>query len=109
MDSFPERDWKQIKKIKEDVLALVCENIFQRTESISEKRCGREHEAYLEFWKVIQEEDDIVAEMFNDLKRSNAVIKLSNWRVHGYLSDEDLSKFSQETQNSIERLCESRR
>jgi hypothetical protein len=106
VNSFPERDWKQLRKIKDKMLASVCEIIFKKMDSVSENRHGREHEAYLELWKVLQEEDEKIAEMFNDLKRSNALNKLANCRYNEILSDEDLSEFSQETQNSIEKLCE---
>ena len=109
MRNFPESDWKQLRKIKDEMLASVCEETFIQIEALSEKRTGREHEAYLELWKGIQEGDEKIAEMFNDLKRSNALTKLISCRQYGFLSDENLAKFSQETQSLIEKLIEVQR
>ena len=109
MNNFPERDWKQLRKIKDEILASACEKIFKKIESISEKRTGCEYNAYLDLWKVIQKEDNKIAEMFNDLKRSNALTNLISCRQYGFLSDENLDKFSQETQSLIKKLIEVQR
>jgi len=108
VNNFPERDWKQLRKIKDEILASACEKIFKKIESISEKRTGCEYNAYLDLWKVIQKEDNKIAEMFNDLKRSNALTKLITWSQYGFLSDKNLAKFSQETQDLIEKLIKLR-
>lgn len=106
MRKIPERDWKQIRKIKDNVLAAVCEEIFKKVDKLSKKRNGREHEAYLELWKTIKKEDRKIADMFDELKRSNAFFKLANWRHYGFLSDEDFSNFSVETQQVIELMLQ---
>ena len=104
MNHIPERDWKQIRKLKDHVLASVCEKIFKKVDAISKKRHGHQHDAYDELWKTIRKEDKKVADMFDELKRSNAYLKLSLWRRYGFLSDEDFSKFSQETQDFIKNI-----
>jgi hypothetical protein len=43
--------------------------------------------------------------MFDDLRRSNAILKLASWRSKGLLSDEELNRFSEETRLSIERIA----
>jgi len=109
MSSVPEKDWKRLSGLKESLLNSACETIFRRIEQISSTRKGREHEAYLELWKEINKEDGVIAEMFNDLKRSNAVFKIAALKHHGVLTDEQLAQFSQETQDEVARLCEYRR
>jgi hypothetical protein len=44
--------------------------------------------------------------MFNDFRRSNAVFKLALWYKNGYLTDEELNEFTQETQTTIKAMCE---
>lgn len=109
MSSVPEKDWKRLNRLKESLLNSACEAIFQRIEQISSTRKGREHATYLELWKLINKEDDVIAEMFNDLKRSNAVLKIAALKHHGVLTDEQVALFSQETQDEVARLCEFRR
>ena len=52
----------------------------------------------------MKEEDKEIALMFDDLKRSTAVFKLSVWKRNGLLSDENFEEFSEETQRRIESL-----
>ncbi|MDP5136192.1 hypothetical protein ORJ04_09545 [Rheinheimera baltica] len=94
MSSVTEKDWKVIIGLKASLLSSACEAIFQRIEQISSTRKGREHESYLALWKLINKEDDVIAEMFNDLKRSNAVLKVAALKRHGVLTDDQLALFS---------------
>jgi len=109
MTSVPEKDWKRLSGLKEHLLNSACESIFQRIEKISSTRKDREHETYLALWKLINKEDEAIAEMFNDLKRSNAVFKIAALKQYGVLTDEQLAQFSQETQEQVAHLCEYRR
>lgn len=52
----------------------------------------------------MRSEDDEIALMFDDVKRSNAVHKLTAWHRNGLMSDEDLKEFSAETQETIHFL-----
>ncbi len=45
-----------------------------------------------------------MAHAFDDLRRSNALVKLSLMRERGLLTDEEFAGFSDETRQSIERL-----
>ncbi len=108
MTSIPEKDWKMLSALKENLLNSACETIFQRIEQLSSTRKGREHATYLELWKLMNQEDKVIAEMFDDLKRSNAVFKIAALKHHGVLTDEQLALFSQEIQDKVARLTESR-
>lgn len=102
MYQIPERDWKHLRTLKERVLAEACERIFQELEQILQTRRGNEHQSYLKMWKMLQHEDEDIATMFDDLRRSNAIAKLASWRVNNLLSDADLQGFSEETQQYIQ-------
>ena len=104
MRHIPESDWKKLRKIKDNMLNTSCRNIFQKIDGISKKIDGREHEAYLELWKLLNKEDKDISIMFDDLKRSNAVQKLSAWKQKGIISNEQISGFTDETQQIIEFL-----
>lgn len=104
MREFPETDWKKLRALKPRVLNHACARIIDALVQIIEKREGREHEAYLELWKLMQEEDDLIAMMFNDFKRSTAFFKLAAWQKHGLLSESDLAAFTEETREVVEAI-----
>ncbi len=106
MQHIPEKGWKHLKALQGNLLAAACERIFDKIDRISLARKGREHESYLELWKMLHDEDADISLMFDDLKRSTAMMKLASWKAHNLLSDQDLEGFTQETQNRIRILSE---
>ena len=70
------------------------------------KKEDENHKAYLKVWDIVNTRDSDVADMFNDFRRSNAVFKLALWYKNGYLTDEELNEFTQETQTTIKAMCE---
>ena len=104
MRTIPEKDWKQMRSLKARVLDDACARILTRVESIVQKREGRNHEAYLALWDLLHREDDKIAAMFDDLKRSTAFFKLAAWQSHGLVSDSDLALFTEETQGAVKAI-----
>lgn len=109
MSSVPEKDWKRLKKLKDEKLNKACSNILQKIESEIKGEEKNSHEVYLKVWKLIEREDKKIAEMFDDLRRSNALYKLASWKIYGLLNDEELSGFSEETRSTIEKIESLRR
>jgi hypothetical protein len=70
------------------------------------RRVCADHEAYLELWDLIEKEDAEIGIMFNDLRRSTALIKLAQWHSHGLLSESDLALFTEETRNTVKAINE---
>ena len=67
MNSFPERDWKMLRGMKDEMLNTACERIFRKIQALIDGRAGRTHEAYRELWKLLDAEDEKIAIMFDDL------------------------------------------
>ena len=109
MRSVPESDWKKLRAMKDDVLNIACERIFEKIEKIMKEREGSEHEAYLQLWKLLKQEDRKISIMFDDLKRSNAIHKLAAWKHENVVSDKRFAGFSEETQETVKVLDESLR
>ena len=87
--------------MKDDVLADACERIFVKIENILKDKSSTSHEKYRNLWKLMKEEDNEIALMFDDLKRSNAMLKLAYWKKNGLLTKEQCEQFSEETQESV--------
>lgn len=98
---FPESDWKLLRRIQDEALAKACEMVNRGVEKIVEKRSGREHEAYLELWKYIKEKDTEIANTFDNMRRSTAIYSLINMVAYGYISKDELAKFTEETREKV--------
>ncbi len=105
MPSIPEKDWKQLRALEDVMLKTACNRVFEKIEKISKARKGSEHESYLKVWELIQQENNKISIMFDDLRRSNALMKLAAWRRNRLLSDQELAQFTEKTQNSIKALA----
>lgn len=106
---FPERDWKLLRRIKDEILAEACEQVFLSVEEIADNRISREHKAYLELWDLIKEKDRKIANTFNNIRRSNAIYSLVNMVAYGYLSKEKLAEFTEETQEKVLFITQDRK
>ncbi len=104
MNAIAEKDWKLLRKMKDEKLNAACEMILTIIHTEITNKGNENHKAYLNVWKIVDSEDRNIAEMFNDLKRSNAVLKLATWKRHGLLSEQEISKFSPETRSTIEAI-----
>jgi hypothetical protein len=104
MSSVPERDWKRLRAMNDELLNLACERIFEKVQSLIAQRGEKSHEAYLRLWQLLGAEDDQISAMFDDLTRSRAIYNLAAWRRNGLLTDEELAQFSEQTRETIRLL-----
>ena len=105
MSGIKEKDWKIIRALKDEKLNALCADILgEINQEISNKK-EQNHKAYLKVWDIVNTRDKDVADMFNDLRRSNAVYKLALWYKNGYLTEKELNEFSEETRSIINALC----
>jgi hypothetical protein len=100
--SISERDWKKFKSIKDTLLDTACERILEKIKALIEE--GNGHRTYLQLWKVIRQEDAKIAEMFDDLKRSNALFKIAVLVRNDLINEETLKEFSAETQERVRSI-----
>jgi hypothetical protein len=103
--SIPEKDWKCLRGIEAELLSELCRRINQRAAEIVRSGSGTEHEKYLKLYKHIEASDRIVADCFNDWRRSNLRLKLPLLRKHKLLTDEHISNLSDETRELLVRFA----
>ncbi|MCK5148427.1 hypothetical protein KAR48_16845 [bacterium] len=101
MRDIPESDWKKLRSMKDNALNFSCERILEKIEGVIKERNGKEHEVYLQLWRLLKKEDREIAIMFDDLKRSNSLHKLAAWRRNGIISGDSFAEFSDETQKRV--------
>ena len=102
--TLPEKDWKYLRSIEPVLLSELCRKINQRAEDIIRSESGTEHEKYLALSKHIEASDKIVADCFNDWRRSNLWLKLPLLRRHKVLKDEQITNLSDVARELLDRF-----
>ncbi|MDC9729742.1 MAG: hypothetical protein PSN04_10535 [Methyloprofundus sp.] len=105
MTNIPEQDWKKIRSLKDKVLNAVCADILNEINKEYMAKGNDNHKAYLKTWDIVNTKDKDIADMFNDLRRSNAIFKLALWYQQGYLTDNDAKEFTEQTYKTIQAIC----
>ena len=83
----------------------VIEEIYQATPNCT----GDYHQRYLEVFNLIMERNEQMTQAFDDMRRSTAIVLLTNIRERDLLTDEEFSQFSEETREAIEVILGIRR
>ena len=104
MQKIPESDWKRLRSMKDEKLAVACRSILGKISDLISHSEGVEHETYLRIWKTIKDEDKKIELMFDDISRNSAIFKLMAWKKNGLLSDKEESEFSAKTQDMLRRI-----
>ncbi len=105
MREFPEVDWKRLRSLKDTLLERASQIALQRIKSILAEPNAKGYQSYLGLWDLLQAEDKKIADMFNDLKRSNAFFKMAYMIRYGILQAEELKKFTEETRKLVDELA----
>lgn len=104
MDHIDESDWKFLKKEKDSILNEYCGRILQQAESIIHGENTSKYQSYMELYRFLHEKDKELAAMFDDLRRSNALIKICHMFRYEALSLSALDRFSHKTKERIHNL-----
>ena len=98
---FPEADWKTLRTTKEALLRRASTIALERVEKIIASREADPPKSYLELWRVLRDEDKAIGRMFDDLRRSNARLKLSEMIRNKLLTPEEIRAFTADTRDRI--------
>ena len=101
MDGIPEKDWKYLRSVQGELIEAFCERINTGALKILADPRFSQHEKYLRLYSYLMKKDKIVAECFNDWRRSTILYRLISLRRHHLLTDEQFSHLSVETQSKI--------
>jgi hypothetical protein len=92
--SIQESDWKYLRKRNKDMLSTLCGRINEQSKNIINDQFVSEHEKYLKLYDHIKKSDKIIADCFNDWRRSNIWLKIQFLRKHDLLTNEHLDQMS---------------
>ena len=100
----PERDWKCIKRLRDELLDSLCKRINGQAAVILAEPGASEYKKYLKLFEHIQASDRIVAECFDDWRRSTLFMKIHALQCNGILEAKHIRLLSDETQQRLELM-----
>lgn len=100
-EHIPESDWKRWKALSKDALNRYCQKVLSKVAQF-ETDGGTPHERYAKLWNYLREADRKLADVFDDQRRSSAIIQIALALKHEIIHRSDLNEFSESTQESID-------
>ena len=85
MKDLPESDWKHLRSLKDDLLRRASRTAIEHVRGIVIGPDDDPHKVYLDLYRVVQSEDDKIGDMFNDMRRSTAILRLGQMVRHGVI------------------------
>ena len=106
MRAIKESDWKILRQLESQALERLCKEILLEIAQINADTPKTFHERYLSIYKILHRRDKEIADIFNGFSRSTALIKLAAMKRRGLLTEDEFSRFSQETREAIALFLE---
>lgn len=92
-----ESEWKILREVKAAALERLCGRILEDSQAAMQG-AGTNHERFLRLFDTVRDRNDEIARTFDRLSRSTADQKLGAMIKLDLVTDEELARFSQETQ-----------
>ena len=97
-----ESDWKILRELHPIALDRFCHRILKEIESAIADSSRSHHQRYRAIYGLVGRRDREIADAFNDLRRSTAVMRICYLRKLGLLCDEEFARFSEETRGAVQ-------
>lgn len=96
-----ESDWKLFRKLHPVALERFCAQILNEIETVNADVGKSSHQRYLDIYKIIERRDKELSEIFNDPRRSAALMQIVSIYGCGLFTEIELLGFSQEVVNVV--------
>ena len=103
--TISESDWKLLRGISQRALHDYCERVLREARDTCDETGRDAHARYLELYRLLQNRDKELANLFNGLRRSTAFLQLAGMLNSGVISQKELACFSAETRECVGLLA----
>jgi len=105
-DPFPESDWQKLRDVREKALNRLCARIISEIEAKCKlsQSISSPHSAYSHIYAHVRNSDKIVAELFDDWRRSTVLIVLCGWMREGLLAKDEFEALSEKTKDKVRTI-----
>lgn len=104
MRDIKESDWKFLRQLHLVALERFCEQVLLEIQRINSDKAKSFHQRYLDTYELLHRRDKEMAQTFNGLRRSTALIQLASMKARGLLTGDDFLCFSQETGDAVDQM-----
>ena len=104
MLEIKESDWKVLRRLHPLALERFCERVLDKIDRVSRDDAKSYHARYLQIFRLIEEDNQMMAQMFDSPRRSQAFMMLAQIRSQGLLTEDEYSSLSPETRAAIQML-----
>ncbi len=101
-----EADWKVFREIRVTALERFCERVLSEVSRLAAETGRNSHQRYLAVFKLLQKQDEQLADMFDNPWRSTALLQLAGILAQNLLTDEELARFSSEIRAKVQWLLD---
>ncbi len=91
-----EADWKLFRQLHPIARDRFCDTVLREITGIASSTAKTPHERYLHIFKLVRERDRLLADAFDNPRRSTALFQLALIHSHGLLTAEEIARFSPE-------------
>lgn len=99
-EHLPEQDWKRWQQLAPVLLNRFCESVVISAAGFAH-RSDSGHEKFLALYEFIGHSNRDVAIVFDNRRRSSAILQIAGAVSRGIMTDKELSSFSEETQKRV--------
>jgi hypothetical protein len=96
-----EADWKHFKQVKADALDKCCKQVLEEVREGIDNPELSNHAKYLYLYKLVENNDKRIANIFDYNARSKAMLQLALMKSDGLLEAKQINGFSDELQSFI--------
>jgi hypothetical protein len=100
----PERDWKFLRSVFDEMLEALSRRINDEVRAILARTDMSENEKRRSVYDIVRKRDRVVAECFDDWRRSRLYERCWALKQHGLLKPEYIAKLTPESQKAISPL-----
>ena len=102
---FPEADWRKFRDLRVKALDKYCQLVLGEIAAIGATTDLSPHARYLKTFDLVQERNEEMARIFDDPRRSRALMQVALMYRSGLVSSDDLAQFSEETRSRLKSLA----
>jgi len=103
-DTIAEPDWKLLRKLHPIALDRFCHRILAEIASVGSDASRTNHERYRAIYQLLKRRDREIANGFDGMSRSQALIRILALRRLGLFTDDEFGRFSEEMRGEVQRI-----
>ena len=94
-------DWKLFRELRSVAVDRFCKRVLDDVVRIADEAGRTSHERYLAIYELLRERDGALAELFDNPRRSTALLQLRAIHSHGLLTEDEFARFSPEVRERV--------